>query len=49
MNQKFNLKANNFIKNMSEKKQLLYMRILLIFFIALSVDFPFNCYLCKAC
>jgi len=28
---------DNFIKNMSEKKQLLYMRILLIFFIVVSV------------
>jgi len=28
---------DNFIKNMSEKKQLLYMRILIVFFVAISV------------
>ena len=28
---------DNFIKNMSEKRQLLYMRILLVFFVAISV------------
>lgn len=33
---------DNFIKNMSEKKQLLYMRILLVFFIVLSVLLALN-------